>query len=174
VPASVVSQTTCTDHTQQVLQRCARGTGCWQKVRVVRFLFWSNYCATVMRDDRYHGRSLLMVGNVYVSLAVVDQWVACGTVEMNLLSSTLRPTRTDASCCCLLSCWDAEAEKDRCTVNELAGGLRWCHIFLTHHWFSFVRTTVCSFSSHFYFLQHLQHVTCYFYSLHVGRYPRRR
>jgi hypothetical protein len=61
-----------------------------------------------------------MVGNVCVLLAVVDQWVACGRPETNLLASTLRPTHTDASVArSLLCCKDADAEKDRCTVNEL-------------------------------------------------------
>ena len=64
-----------------------------------------------------------MVGNVFVLLAVVDQWVACGRPETNLLASTLRPTHTDASVArSLLCCKDADAEKDRCTVNELSRG----------------------------------------------------
>lgn len=64
-----------------------------------------------------------MVGNVFVLSAVVDQWVACGSPETNLLASTLRPTHTDASVTrSLLCCKDAEAEKDRRTVNELPEG----------------------------------------------------
>ena len=64
-----------------------------------------------------------MVGYVFVLLAVVDQWVACGRPETNLLASTLRPTHTDASVArSLLCCKDADAEKDRCTVNELSRG----------------------------------------------------
>jgi len=65
-----------------------------------------------------------MVDNVFVLLAVVDQWVAFGRPETNLLASTLRPTHTDASVArSLLCCKDADAEKDRCTVNELTRGV---------------------------------------------------